>query len=245
MNILIAGNWKMNPQTKKEAEELAEKVAAFVPLKRDSGAPVEVLICPPFVYLAEVSLKRNEGGFVLGAQNCFYEEKGAFTGEVSAQILKDAGCQYVIAGHSERRKYFGETDEIVNKKIKAILGAGLAPIFCAGETKDQRDSQNAENVVERQIKEGLKDISATDKLVLAYEPVWAIGTGNACSWQDAEAMKNHIKKFLPEGVRILYGGSVTSQNCAEYIKQAGFDGLLVGGASLNAEEFGKIIKNSE
>ena len=168
-------------------------------------------------------------------------------------MLKNLGVEYVIIGHSERRKYFAETDEIINKKIKAAINVELEQIFCIGETEEERNSNNQEIFVERQIKEGLKDVADIVGLVVVYEPVWAIGTGNACGLEDAKKMKEFIEKVIQEiygenvlsNVRIIYGGSVNSQNAAEYIKEAGYNGLLVGGASLNAEEFVKIVKSAE
>lgn len=250
MKKLIVANWKCNPASQKEAKKLFDGIAKEA--KKIKKA--ETIVCPPFAWLAVVPQKRNDGGFTLGAQNCFFEQKGAFTGEISPVMLKDLGCKYVIAGHSERRKYFQETDEIINKKIKAGLDAKLKIIFCVGETKEQRDNDKTEIVVKNQIAAGLKDVGASkvDEVVIAYEPVWAIGTGNACSVEESQKMRLFIIKVLSEiytpkiarEAKILYGGSVSSQNSAGYIKEAGFNGLLVGGASLNVEEFVKIIKNS-
>ena len=242
MESLIVANWKLNPTTKKEAENIFEGIKNGV-----DGASAEVVICPPFVYLSELK------GLTIGAQNVYSEDKGAFTGEISAAMLKNLGAEYVIIGHSERRKYFGETDEIVNKKIKAAINVELEQIFCVGETDEERNSNNQEGVVERQIKEGLKDVPDILGMAIAYEPVWAIGTGKACGVEDAKKMKEFIEKVISEiygkkvlsEVRILYGGSVNSQNASGYIKEAGYNGLLVGGASLNAEEFVKIVKSAD
>jgi triosephosphate isomerase len=233
MKNLIVANWKLNPTTKKEAQEIFEEI------KNGAGETAEVVVCPPFVYLSELK------GLILGAQNCFYEEKGAFTGEVSAVMLKDLGVEYVILGHSERRKYFNETDEVINKKVKKSLEPGLKVIFCFGETAEERDTGKKEEVLERQIKNGLAGVENFENVNVAYEPVWAIGTGNNCSVEETKEAINFIKKFIPEGVRILYGGSVKSENSADYVKQAGSNGLLVGGASLKADEFIKIIKSVE
>lgn len=234
MKNLIVANWKMNPVSKKEAEKL------FSATKRGiKGSKSEVVVCPPFVYL--LGLK----GLVLGAQNVFYEEKGAFTGEVSAVMLKDLGIEYVIIGHSERRKYFGETDEIINKKIKKVLEAGLKVIFCIGEIQEEHDAGKRSEVLERQIKIGLSSIENLENINIAYEPVWAIGTGNNCSVEETKESIDFIRKFVPAGMIILYGGSVKSENSGSYVKEAGANGLLVGGASLNAEEFIKIIKSAE
>lgn len=209
MKPLIVANWKCNPPTLTEAKRLFNSVKQGVKDVKN----IEVVICPPFVYLP-VS-KAN------GAQDCFWEEKGAYTGEVSPKMLKDLGVEYVIIGHSERRKYQKETDEIIEKKLKATLAAGLKPILCIDKI-----SQLPKN-----IKGGF---------IVAYEPLFAIGTGKACSPERAEKMRLAIKKKVK--VPVLYGGSVNSQNAKDYIEKTGFQGLLVGGASLNAEEFVKIVK---
>lgn len=242
MKPLIVANWKMNPNSQKEAEEIFDGIK-----KGASGASAEVVICPPFVYLPLLK------GLPLGAQDAYFEEKGAFTGEISPLMLKDLGVEYVIIGHSERRKYFRETDESVNKKIKTAIGVELEQIFCIGETEQDRNSSSQEEVVERQIKQGLKGVSDILGMVIAYEPVWAIGTGKACGVQDAQKMKTFIEKVISDiygsdvlkEVRILYGGSVNSQNASGYIKEAGYNGLLVGGASLKSDEFVKIVKSAE
>jgi len=242
MPPLIVANWKCNPTTLEGAKELFSDYGKLID-KKDN-----VVVCPPFVYLTEVLPRGHEGGFSIGAQDCFYEEKGAYTGEISSLMLKDLGCQYVIIGHSERRKYFSETDETINKKIKTALSAGLTPIFCVGETEGQRNGGEAESVVRQQLAEGLREISnfklKISNLVVAYEPVWAIGTGKACGPEDARKMLEFIKKEIKEPIRVLYGGSVNGKNAAGYIKEAGFQGLLVGGASLDAEEFAKIAQSA-
>ncbi|TSC94383.1 MAG: phosphoglycerate kinase / triosephosphate isomerase [Parcubacteria group bacterium Licking1014_1] len=253
MNNLIAANWKMNPVSLKEAEELFEKIKNGVKETR-----AEVVICPPFVFLplligASSSVKTTER-FVFGSQNVFYEEKGAFTGEISPAMLKDLGIKYVIIGHSERRKFFGETNEQVNKKIKKALLAGLKIIFCVGETAEERDAGKKSDVLEKQLKDGLKGISKEEikKITIAYEPVWAIGTGNNCSIDETMRSVLYIRKVVAalydrqsaKNARILYGGSVKSDNSGFYIKDSGINGLLVGGASLNAEEFLKILKSA-
>jgi len=244
MKPLIAANWKMNPTSQEEAKNLFNSIKEGI-----RSAQAEVVICPPFIYLAELK------GLTLGAQDMFYEEKGAFTGEISGEMLKDLGIEYVIIGHSERRKYFGETDEIVNKKIKKALEIGLKVIFCIGETAEERDTGKKNEVLERQIKIGLKDINLAGlgdppTINVAYEPVWAIGTGNNCSVEETKQSIEFIRETLVlsgvEGkIRILYGGSVKSENSGDYIKNAGANGLLVGGASLNAQEFVKIVKSAE
>jgi len=233
MKPLIAANWKMNPETAKDAKALFEAVKRGV-----KGVESEVVVCPPFIYLPLLK------GLQIGAQNCFYEEKGAFTGEISALMLKDLGVEYVIIGHSERRKYFNETDEVVNKKIKKALESGLKIIFCIGETAEERDAGKKKEILEKQIKQGLAGINDLENINIAYEPVWAIGTGNNCSVQETKESIDYIRKFVRENTRILYGGSVKSENSGMYIKDAGANGLLVGGASLNAGEFIKIVKSA-
>jgi triosephosphate isomerase len=233
MQNLIVANWKLNPTTLEEAKTI------FAGIKSGAeGLKSEVVICPPFVYLAELK------GLTLGAQNDSSEDKGAYTGEISALMLKDLGVEYVITGHSERRKFFGETDEIVNKKIKKALEDGLKVIFCIGETAEERDSGKKNEVLERQIKIGLDGVGDLNNINIAYEPVWAIGTGNNCGVEETKESVEFIRKISGVG-RILYGGSVKSDNSSSYIKEAGANGLLVGGASLNAEEFVKIIKSAE
>lgn len=244
MKPLIAANWKMNPSSRKEAREIFEGIKKGV-----KNAKAVVVVCPPSVYLSELK------GLALGAQNIYFEEKGAFTGEISAAMLKDLNIEYIITGHSERRKYFNETDELVNKKIKKALQAGLKVIFCIGETAVEKDAEKKYEVLERQLKEGLKGVTRDDSknISVAYEPVWAIGTGNNCSVEETMSSVLYIRKMLvemynreiAEKIRILYGGSVKSDNSGGYIKKAGANGLLVGGASLNPEEFAKIVKSAE
>jgi len=238
MKNLIVANWKMNPVSKEEAKNIFSAIKAGA-----KGVKAEVVVCPPFVYLPILK------GLKTGAQNVYFEDKGAFTGEISAGMLTDLKVKYVIIGHSERRKYFGETDETVNKKIKKALEAGLKVIFCIGETAEERDAGKKNEVLERQIKIGLQDTTnyplLTKNLVVAYEPIWAIGTGNNCSVQETKESINFIRKFVGKKTRILYGGSVKSENSGAYIKDAGANGLLVGGASLNPEEFIKIVKSAE
>ncbi len=241
MKNLIVANWKMNPVSQKEAKDIFEGIKKGV-----EGVNAEVVICPPFVYLPLLK------GLALGAQNVYSEDKGAFTGEISPATLKDLGVEYVIIGHSERRKYFHETDEIINKKIKSAIRAQVEQIFCVGEGAEDRDAGKQEEVVERQIREGLKDVSDVLGMVIAYEPVWAIGTGNNCGTEDAKKMREFIEKIMSDiygqdvlkSVRVLYGGSVNSGNSAGYLNEAGYNGLLVGGASLNSEEFTKIVKSA-
>ncbi len=246
MKNLIIANWKMNPENAKEAKKLFDAVKKETRSRRQGTSGLEVVICPPFIYLYLLK------GLGLGAQNVFWEEKGAYTGEISAPMLKDLRVEYVIVGHSERRKYFGETDEIINKKLKKILAEGLTPILCVGENASEEPS----SVLGKQVTEGLRRVSNVNgqlsNVIIAYEPVWAIGTGNNCSVDKAQTALLLIKKIISQlytrelanSIRILYGGSVNSQNSAPYIKEAGFNGLLVGGASLDPEEFIKIIKSA-
>lgn len=232
MKPLIVANWKCSPVTLREAKRLFDSIKKGV---RDVKN-VEVVICPPFVYLPILGAssfarqRASYGGLALGSQNCFWEEKGAFTGEVSPVMLKDLGCEYVIIGHSERRKYFSETDSMVNKKIKIALKNDLNPILCIDKIS--------------QIKKGIKGIPKGEvkKVIVAYEPLWAIGTGMACGFKEAKKFNFSIRKILGGKNSVLYGGSVNSQNAKAYIKEAGFQGLLVGGISLKAKEFVKVVK---
>jgi triosephosphate isomerase (TIM) len=234
MNNLIVANWKMNPASQKEAESI------FAGIKKGTkNTKSELVVCPPFVYLAELK------GLTLGAQNVFYKEGGAFTGGISGAMLKNLGVEYVIIGHSESRRYLKETDEIVNIKIKEALAVGLKIIFCIGETAEERDAGKKDEVLERQIKQGLLGVDDLNSINIAYEPIWAIGTGNNCSVEETKESIDFIRKFTKENTRILYGGSVKSENSGAYIKDAGANGLLVGGASLNPEEFIKIVKSAE
>lgn len=236
----------MNPNSQKEAKEIFDAIREGV-----KGSLAEVVVCPPAVCLYASGF--GQGIVAMGAQNIFYEEKGAFTGEISAPMVKDLGATYVIIGHSERRKYFGETDETVNKKIKAAMAVELEQIVCVGETSEERDSGKEQEVVAKQLKGALEGIADIVGMVIAYEPVWAIGTGKNCGVEDAQKMREFIVKTIAElygenvaqQTRVLYGGSVNSGNSESYIKQAGYNGLLVGGASLKPDEFIKIVKSAE
>jgi len=247
MKPLIVANWKCNPTTLAGTRELLNGIKKKI---KDPGLKeVDIVICPPFIYLPYwiEFFSKKQTQINLGAQNLFWEESGAFTGEISPAMLKNLGCRYVIIGHSERRKYFAETDEMINKKIKAALKLKLKPILCIGETEKQRKSGKTFQILKAQLDKALKGILNSrfyfpDSLVVAYEPVWAIGTGIPCRPEDAKKVLIFIKKFLKKSP-ILYGGSVNSENAASYVKKAGFDGLLVGGASLDSKEFIKIIKN--
>jgi triosephosphate isomerase len=236
MKHLIVANWKMNPTTHKEAEDIFEAIKNGL-----GGTKSEVVICPPAIYLPLLK------GLPLGAENIYYQDKGAFTGEISVGMLKDLGIEYVMIGHSERRKYFGETDEMVNKKIKKALEIGLKVIFCIGETQEEHDAGKKNEVLAHQLAEGLRDVERVNNISIAYEPVWAIGTGNNCSVEETkesiEFIKVTVGKLHRGESRVLYGGSVKSVNSGSYITDAGADGLLVGGASLIPEEFIAIIRS--
>jgi triosephosphate isomerase (TIM) len=244
---IIAGNWKMQ-------KTVTESVANVIELKAHvSGiSDREIVICPVFTSLKFVCDALVNSNIKVGAQNLFWEDKGAFTGEISAPQIKDTGCTYVIIGHSERRQYFHETNETVGKKILAALKSGLTPIVCVGETLAEREAGNAFTVNEKQIKESLAGLSGEQmkKIVVAYEPVWAIGTGKVASPEQAEevhlcirnAMAGMFGKEIADTVRILYGGSVKPDNIAILMAKENIDGALVGGASLEAESFAKIVK---
>jgi len=243
---IVAGNWKMNT-TVKEAVKLVRDMLER--LDRIEG--VETVLCPPFVSLAEIGGMLKGSSIKLGAQNMYFATKGAYTGEISPLMLRE-WCEFVILGHSERRRHFGETDEIVNKKIKAALENRLKPIMCVGEKLEENEAGRTEEVIGRQINQGLNNVQPTLNIVIAYEPVWAIGTGKAASGQQAAAtikfIRNTLAKLWSEDVaqdlRILYGGSVTSNNVAEFISQSEIDGALAGGASLRAEEFLSIVNQT-
>jgi len=214
----------------------------------------EIVICPPFTALSEVYEIIAETNIALGAQDVYWQEKGAFTGEISCSMLKDAGCKYAIVGHSERRKYFNESDAEINKKIKALLGNDLIPIVCVGETLEQRENNQTFEIVKTQIESCLKDISLDDpaRLIIAYEPVWAIGTGKNATPAQAQEVHKFIRDLLAkilskdasDKIAIQYGGSVTAQNISDLINEKDIDGALVGGASLDVDSFTKIVKIS-
>jgi triosephosphate isomerase len=213
---------------------------------------VDVAVCPPFLAVSSVYQFLKGSNIKVGAQNCYFEKKGAFTGEVSPSMLKDAGCTYVILGHSERRQFFGETDELINKKIKAVIAEGMLPILCVGETLEEREKNITNDVIKKQTTGSLKGITAADmqKIVIAYEPVWAIGTGKVATPEQAESVHKFIRdlitklydKSAAEALRIQYGGSVNPENVAALMGEEDIDGALVGGASLNAESFLKLVK---
>jgi triosephosphate isomerase len=245
---LVAANWKMNPVNEDDALDLARGILSVA---RGHADRVEVVIVPPFPWLLGVSEVLDQSGVKLGAQDCFWEMSGAFTGEVSPAMLKGL-CQWVIVGHSERRLYLGETDEMVAKKTAAALSSELGVIMCVGELADHYDAGTSDQVVSAQVKAGLADCSADDsaRLVIAYEPVWAIGTGKNADPEHAYKTMRLIRRVVAEmigagaarKVRILYGGSVNSKNVQQYVELPLCDGALVGGASLDADEFAHIVK---
>jgi triosephosphate isomerase len=248
---LIAGNWKMFktiPETLDFCQRLKSEVVAL------QGKQIEVAVAPPFTALAAAAHALQGTSISIAAQDVFWAESGAYTGEVAPRMLKDAGCRMAIVGHSERRQYFHETDESVNQKAAALTKEGLIPIVCVGETLAERKEKVTFRIVERQIREGLKGVSVKDPLllVIAYEPVWAIGTGQTATPQQAQEVQAYIRKVLGEvfsssiaqGMRILYGGSVKPENTAELMAMEDVDGALVGGASLQIDSFCQIIKRA-
>jgi triosephosphate isomerase len=247
----IAGNWKMNLDLSGAialATGLEERLSHLV------ANTVDLAVCPPFVYVPAVVKQLAGSNIHVGAQNMYFESNGAFTGEISSEMVKDIGCRYVILGHSERRHILGETDEIINKKLKAALAGGLLPIFCIGELLEERESSQTEAVLERQLHQGLAGISPEDmaRITVAYEPVWAIGTGKTATPQQAQDAHFFTRKIiadlfgndLAQKIQIQYGGSVKPGNAAELLKQPDVDGALVGGASLKVDDFVGIIENS-
>jgi triosephosphate isomerase len=244
---IIAGNWKMN-KTNTEAIALVE---TLIPLVK-GVSEVEIVVCPTFTALSDVGKLVLGTNIELGAQDVYFEEKGAFTSQISCEMLKDVGCTYVIIGHSERRQYFHETDESVNKKVKMALSNGFKVIVCVGEKLKEREEDKTKDVVEKQVKGALKDISKEqmESIVIAYEPIWAIGTGKTATPKQAQEVHAFIRKILrdkygPETanmVRIQYGGSVKPDNVSDLMVMADIDGGLIGGAALEAESFSKIIK---
>jgi triosephosphate isomerase len=234
---LIAGNWKMN-KTVKEAMELVRAIHYGLPWPGE----VDVVVAPPLTALHSVAEFLKNSYIGVAAQNIHWEGAGAYTGEVSAPFVKEAGADFVIIGHSERRQHFGETDQAVNKKIKAALKIGLTPIFCVGETLNEREAGRVNEVIERQITAGLDGITASEMagIVIAYEPVWAIGTGKTATPDEANEVHAVIKKLI--STRIIYGGSVNAKNAKELLHMPNIDGALVGGASLKAEDFIEIVR---
>lgn len=239
---VIAGNWKMNMLPNEAInfmEELAKKV-------KDSKS--EIIVCVPFTDLFYTLLEAQETNIHVGAQNLFYEDKGAYTGEISAPMLKSINTEYVIIGHSERRKYFNETDEIVNKKVKKAIEYGIKPIICVGETLEENEQGKTIEVITNQVAKALKDLTIEDlsNTIIAYEPIWAIGTGKTATKEDAENSIKSIRDkinsiYKTNDITILYGGSVKADNAKELFEMPNIDGALVGGASLNAESFAEIV----
>ena len=246
---VIAGNWKMNMLP----NEAIDYIQAFEPLVKDAKA--EVILCVPYTDLFYAIMNAQNTNIKIGAQNVHFEEKGAYTGEVSAKMLKAIGVEYVIIGHSERRQYFAETDETVNKKIKAALANGLKPIVCVGETLEQREAGKTEEIITSQTRLALEGLTGEEVkgIIIAYEPIWAIGTGKTATSEDAnnsikavrEEIEKNYGKDVAEEVIIQYGGSVKSTNAKELFNCSDIDGGLVGGASLKPEEFAKIVKYDE
>lgn len=242
---IIAGNWKMN----KTINEGIELVRALKDVAENTD--VEVVVCVPFVHLGEIKKELEDSKIKLGAQNMHWEEKGAFTGEISPVMLQDIGVDYVIIGHSERRQYFNETDETVNKKMKSAISHGIKPIVCVGETLEEREKGIAKDVVKSQVVKAFEGVQPDDmkKIVIAYEPIWAIGTGKTASSEDANEMIVFIRTIIDEKygvdvseeVRIQYGGSVKPNNASDIMNQEDIDGALVGGASLKADDFKEIV----
>jgi len=238
----VAGNWKMSTDSHSSVD-LAKRIACGS--SDVAGHSVTVAVCPPFVYLQSVAKALSASSISVGAQDIYFESKGAFTGEISASMLKDIGCTYVLCGHSERRHVIGETDELINKKVAAAIGGGLLPILCVGELLDEREASQTEQVIARQLKAGLAGLSdeKVSAVTIAYEPVWAIGTGRTATPQQAQDVHDFVHR-LSEEMRILYGGSVKPNNSADLMSQPDIDGLLVGGASLNADDFLAIIRSA-
>lgn len=246
---IIAGNWKMN-------KTVDEAVSLAIGLKRKfyTFGEADIVICPPFTALSKVNDGIIDSSMMLGSQDVYWEDEGAFTGEISAKMLKDAGCRYVIIGHSERRTLFNETDEDVNKKLRIVLMHGMVPIMCIGEALEERDNGMTFEVLEKQLTRGLKNFGKEDvqRIVIAYEPVWAIGTGRTATPQQAQESHKFIRDFIEKTynketagkVRIQYGGSVKPDNIAKLMAEDDIDGALVGGTSLDVNSFAEIVKNA-
>lgn len=240
---IIAGNWKMN-NTGAEGEKLVKELKPLV-----KNAQCDVVVCVPYTALESVGKAVKGSNIKLGAENVHWAEKGAFTGEISVDMLKELNVEYVIVGHSERRQYFGETDETVNKRTIAALAGGLKPIVCVGEVLEERESGKTEEVVKRQVQEGLKGIQNFENVVIAYEPVWAIGTGKTATSEQANETIGYIRSVVgdtfgsgvAEKIRIQYGGSMNPKNASELMAMPEIDGGLIGGASLKAEDFSKVV----
>jgi triosephosphate isomerase len=245
----VAGNWKMNTNSRTSVG-LVKRIASGS--AETAGQSVTVAVCPPFVYLQAVAQALSSSNIAVGAQDIYSEPEGAFTGEISSAMLKDVGCSYCLCGHSERRHIIGESDELINKKVTAAIGGGLLPILCVGELLEEREASQTNQVVTRHVKEGLAGLNGEklQAVTIAYEPVWAIGTGRTATPEQAQEVHDFIRKLLAqmyddesaEEIRILYGGSVKPGNAADLMAQKDIDGLLVGGASLKADDFLAIIQ---
>lgn len=249
-SFLIAGNWKMNTSFE-EAVNIAQNLRVYV---NDKSVSNEVLICPPFIWLQSMREILNNSGVKVGSQNCYYEKNGAFTGEISIQMLEDARMDYSIIGHSERRQIFKESDELINLKLRALLESKIKPILCIGETLEERQNNKTFEIIESQIKKAFIDIDniLLEKIVIAYEPVWAIGTGISATKEQAQEVHAFIRNYLKENyndniskIKILYGGSLNDKNAEELLNMTDIDGGLIGGASLKPESFIKIIEIAE
>ncbi len=245
----VAGNWKMNTDSQSSVS-LAGGIASGS--SGIAGRSVDIAVFPPFVYLSSVIKALNTSNIAVGAQDVYFEQNGAFTGEISVSMLKDIGCTYALCGHSERRHVIGETDELINKKVTAAISGGLLPVLCVGELLEERKASQTNEVVTRQVKNGLDGLSVekVSAVTIAYEPVWAIGTGLTATPEQAQQAHELVRKLLAEmyddqlaeEIRILYGGSVKPENAAELMRQQDVDGSLVGGASLKTDDFLAIIK---
>lgn len=241
MKKIIIANWKCNPISKKQVKELVSGLTS------SAVKEAEIILCPPFCYLSLI----NNKFIKLGAQDCFYESAGPYTGQVSVEMLKDLGVKYVLVGHSEKRA-LKETNEVINKKIRIVLKTGLIPILCVGESLKQRTNGEAFKVIEEQIRKGVDKVIKKDinKIIIAYEPIWSIGTGRPCLPDNAETMSLFIRKIIgdiigkknTDKIKIVYGGSINSKNAGDYLASPWLSGLLVGGASLNKKEFLQILK---
>jgi triosephosphate isomerase len=240
---LVAGNWKMNT-TADEAIELARSIATDI----GAIAETDIVLCPPFVWLSSIASVITNTSIKLAAQNLYWEDKGAYTGEISARMLKDVGCDYVIIGHSERRQYFGDTDQTVNNKLKKAIEVELTPIVCLGESLQDREADRTSALITKQFNNGFEGFTDFEKVIIAYEPIWAIGTGKTATTKQAQEVHSLLRGLLRQKtksygeVRILYGGSVKPENAAELFAHADIDGFLVGGASLKADDFITIIR---
>jgi len=243
---LIAGNWKMFT-TPPKAAKLADEMKAVLGGCRWA----DIVVCPPYTSISTVAASLKGTVMEIGAQDLFWEKEGAYTGEISAEMIREAGCAWVIIGHSERRAYFNETDENVYKKMRAAISAGLKPIVCVGETLDQRDKGVTENIIENQLIDGLGSLDNLSAVTIAYEPVWAIGTGRTATPEQAQEVHKFLRNIIfkkwggssAESIRILYGGSVKPENAIDLYDKDDIDGFLVGGASLKADSFARIAES--